>query len=93
MFCTAVAGACIGFLWFNAHPAQVFMGDTGSLAIGGVLGAVAVLLKAEGAPEGLAVARMWSAEERRLEGGAEATGAFQRAQVPFQWVRTPSQRG
>ena len=37
----------IGFLWFNAHPAQVFMGDTGSLAIGGALGAVAILLKAE----------------------------------------------
>ena len=40
-------GATIGFLWFNAHPAQVFMGDTGSLAIGGALGTVAILLKAE----------------------------------------------
>src|SRR6185436_202075 len=40
-------GACVGFLWFNAHPAQVFMGDTGSLAIGGALGTVAILLKAE----------------------------------------------
>ena len=40
-------GAAIGFLWFNAHPAQVFMGDTGSLAIGGALGTVAILLKAE----------------------------------------------
>jgi phospho-N-acetylmuramoyl-pentapeptide-transferase len=40
-------GACIGFLWFNAHPAKVFMGDTGSLAIGGALGTVAILLKAE----------------------------------------------
>jgi phospho-N-acetylmuramoyl-pentapeptide-transferase len=47
VFCVALAGGCIGFLWFNAHPAQVFMGDTGSLAIGGVLGAIAVLLKAE----------------------------------------------
>ncbi len=47
VFCTAVAGACIGFLWFNAHPAQVFMGDTGSLALGGALGAVAILLKSE----------------------------------------------
>jgi phospho-N-acetylmuramoyl-pentapeptide-transferase len=47
IFLLALAGGCIGFLWFNAHPAQVFMGDTGSLAIGGVLGAVAVLLKAE----------------------------------------------
>ena len=40
-------GATIGFLWFNAHPAEVFMGDTGSLAIGGALGTVAILLKAE----------------------------------------------
>jgi phospho-N-acetylmuramoyl-pentapeptide-transferase len=47
VFCVALAGGCMGFLWFNAHPAEVFMGDTGSLAIGGVLGAVAVLLKAE----------------------------------------------
>jgi len=47
IFCTALMGACIGFLWFNAHPASVFMGDTGSLAIGGALGTVAILLKAE----------------------------------------------
>ncbi|MGH7457885.1 MAG: phospho-N-acetylmuramoyl-pentapeptide-transferase [Longimicrobiaceae bacterium] len=47
IFCLALAGGCLGFLWFNAHPAEVFMGDTGSLAIGGVLGAVAVLLKTE----------------------------------------------
>jgi phospho-N-acetylmuramoyl-pentapeptide-transferase len=47
IFCVALAGGCMGFLWYNAHPAEVFMGDTGSLAIGGVLGAVAVLLKAE----------------------------------------------
>jgi phospho-N-acetylmuramoyl-pentapeptide-transferase len=47
IFCVALAGGCMGFLWFNAHPAEVFMGDTGSLALGGVLGAVAVLLKAE----------------------------------------------
>jgi phospho-N-acetylmuramoyl-pentapeptide-transferase len=47
IFCVALAGGCIGFLWYNAHPAEVFMGDTGSLAIGGVLGAVAVVLKVE----------------------------------------------
>jgi phospho-N-acetylmuramoyl-pentapeptide-transferase len=47
VFCAALMGASIGFLWFNAHPAQVFMGDTGSLAIGGALGTVAILLKAE----------------------------------------------
>ncbi len=47
VFCTALMGATVGFLWFNAHPAQVFMGDTGSLAIGGALGTVAILLKAE----------------------------------------------
>ena len=47
IFCAALMGACVGFLWFNAHPAKVFMGDTGSLAIGGALGTVAILLKAE----------------------------------------------
>ncbi|HUG27390.1 MAG TPA: phospho-N-acetylmuramoyl-pentapeptide-transferase [Gemmatimonadales bacterium] len=47
VFCAALMGASLGFLWFNAHPAQVFMGDTGSLAIGGALAAVAILLKAE----------------------------------------------
>jgi len=47
VFCAALAGAALGFLWFNAHPAEVFMGDTGSLAIGGALGTVAILLKAE----------------------------------------------
>lgn len=47
VFCSAMFGATIGFLWFNAHPAQVFMGDTGSLALGGALGAIAILLKSE----------------------------------------------
>ena len=47
IFCAALLGGCIGFLWFNAHPAQVFMGDTGSLALGGAFGTVAILLKAE----------------------------------------------
>ena len=47
VFCAALMGGCLGFLWFNAHPAQVFMGDTGSLAIGGALGVVSILLKAE----------------------------------------------
>jgi phospho-N-acetylmuramoyl-pentapeptide-transferase len=47
VFGLALSGACIGFLWFNAHPAQVFMGDTGSLAIGGALAAMAILLKSE----------------------------------------------
>lgn len=47
VFCAAVMGACIGFLWYNTHPAQVFMGDTGSLALGGALGAIAILLKSE----------------------------------------------
>jgi len=42
-----MVGALIGFLWYNTHPATVFMGDTGSLALGGALGAVAILLKAE----------------------------------------------
>ena len=47
VFCAALAGATIGFLWYNTHPAEVFMGDTGSLALGGALGAIAVLLKSE----------------------------------------------
>lgn len=47
IFCAALMGATLGFLWFNAHPASVFMGDTGSLAIGGALGTVAILLKSE----------------------------------------------
>jgi phospho-N-acetylmuramoyl-pentapeptide-transferase len=47
VFCAALLGATLGFLWFNAHPAQVFMGDTGALAIGGALGSIAIMLKAE----------------------------------------------
>ncbi len=47
IFCGALAGAGLGFLWFNAYPAQVFMGDTGSLSIGGALGVVAVMAKQE----------------------------------------------
>ena len=44
VFCSAMIGAGLGFLWFNCHPAQVFMGDTGSLALGGALGIIAVLI-------------------------------------------------
>src|SRR5271154_66257 len=44
VFCAAMMGAGMGFLWFNCHPAQVFMGDTGSLALGGALGIIAVLI-------------------------------------------------
>ena len=47
VFCGALIGAAIGFLWFNCHPAQVFMGDAGSLALGGAIGALAVVTKAE----------------------------------------------
>jgi phospho-N-acetylmuramoyl-pentapeptide-transferase len=47
VFLAALVGASLGFLWFNAHPAEVFMGDTGSLALGGALGAVCVLIKKE----------------------------------------------
>jgi len=47
IICGAMVGAIIGFLWYNSHPAQVFMGDTGSLAIGGMLAAAAVLTKTE----------------------------------------------
>ncbi len=47
VFCGALAGAGLGFLWFNTYPAQVFMGDTGSLALGGAIGTVAVVTKQE----------------------------------------------
>jgi phospho-N-acetylmuramoyl-pentapeptide-transferase len=47
IFCAALAGGALGFLWFNSYPAQVFMGDTGSLALGGALGALCVLMKKE----------------------------------------------
>jgi phospho-N-acetylmuramoyl-pentapeptide-transferase len=47
VLCSALLGACLGFLWWNAYPAKVFMGDTGSLAIGGMLGAVAICCKQE----------------------------------------------
>ncbi len=47
VFCAAVLGAALGFLWYNCHPADLFMGDTGSLALGGALGTIAVLIKRE----------------------------------------------
>jgi len=47
VFCSALVGAGAGFLWFNAHPASVFMGDTGSLALGGILGTLALLTRQE----------------------------------------------
>jgi phospho-N-acetylmuramoyl-pentapeptide-transferase len=47
IFCGSVVGATMGFLWYNAHPAQIFMGDVGSLALGGAIGTVAVLIKQE----------------------------------------------
>lgn len=47
VFCSAFLGSAIGFLWYNSHPAEIFMGDTGSLSIGGILGVTAVLLKQE----------------------------------------------
>ena len=47
IFAAAIAGACLGFSWFNSHPAQVFMGDTGSLALGGALASIAVLTRTE----------------------------------------------
>jgi phospho-N-acetylmuramoyl-pentapeptide-transferase len=47
IYCAAMVGAALGFLWFNSYPAQVFMGDTGSLALGGAIGALTVLIKKE----------------------------------------------
>ncbi|MBP1724471.1 MAG: phospho-N-acetylmuramoyl-pentapeptide-transferase, partial [Deltaproteobacteria bacterium] len=47
IFCGAIVGASMGFLWYNTYPAQMFMGDTGSVSLGAVLGAVAVMTKQE----------------------------------------------
>lgn len=47
VFCSAIAGSCLAFLWYNTYPAQVFMGDVGSLALGGALGTVAVITRQE----------------------------------------------
>ena len=47
VFCAAIVGATLGFLWFNAHPAQVFMGDVGSLALGAALGTIAIIVRQE----------------------------------------------
>ena len=45
IFCGAIVGSCLGFLWYNAPPAKIFMGDTGSLSLGGSLGAVSIISK------------------------------------------------
>ena len=47
VFCGAIVGASLGFLWYNAHPAEIFMGDVGSLSLGGTLGTIAVIIKQE----------------------------------------------
>ena len=47
IFAGAFVGACVGFLWYNSYPAQVFMGDTGSLAIGGIIAAFAIMIRKE----------------------------------------------
>lgn len=47
IFCAAMLGACIGFLWYNSYPAQVFMGDTGSLALGGMIATIAIMVRKE----------------------------------------------
>jgi phospho-N-acetylmuramoyl-pentapeptide-transferase len=47
IFCGSMVGASIGFLWYNAHPAEIFMGDVGSLALGGAIGTVAVIIRQE----------------------------------------------
>jgi phospho-N-acetylmuramoyl-pentapeptide-transferase len=47
VYCAALIGACVGFLWYNAYPAQVFMGDTGSLALGGIIATLAIIVRKE----------------------------------------------
>ena len=56
VFCSAMAGAGLAFLWFNTHPAQVFMGDVGALALGGALGTIAVIVRQE-----IVFCRSWAA--------------------------------
>jgi phospho-N-acetylmuramoyl-pentapeptide-transferase len=47
VFCAAFVGACVGFLWYNSYPAQVFMGDTGSLSLGGIIAVLALIIRKE----------------------------------------------
>ena len=47
LFMSAFVGSCVGFLWYNSYPAQVFMGDTGSLSLGGIIAVVAILIRKE----------------------------------------------
>ncbi|MFX8700519.1 phospho-N-acetylmuramoyl-pentapeptide-transferase, partial [Acinetobacter baumannii] len=47
IFVGAFVGACVGFLWYNTYPAQVFMGDTGSLALGGIIASLAIIVRKE----------------------------------------------
>ena len=47
IFMSAFVGSCVGFLWYNSYPAQVFMGDTGSLSLGGIIAVVAILIRKE----------------------------------------------
>ena len=86
IFCGAMMGASLGFLWYNAHPAEIFMGDVGSLALGGSLGVVAVLIKQEilllfiggvyvleAALGGPAGGQLQTARETNLQNGAAAS--------------------
>ena len=47
IYMSAFVGACVGFMWYNSYPAQVFMGDTGSLSLGGIIAVVAILIRKE----------------------------------------------
>ena len=47
IYMSAFVGSCVGFMWYNSYPAQVFMGDTGSLALGGIIAVVAILIRKE----------------------------------------------
>ncbi len=59
VFCGAMVGASIGFLWYNAHPAEIFMGDVGSLALGGAIGMLAVIIPGAAAAILLAASSCW----------------------------------
>src|SRR6202044_570668 len=70
VFCGSMVGASIGFLWYNAHPAEIFMGDVGSLALGGAIGTVAVVIKQELLLPFIGGGFLLEAVSGRLQGGS-----------------------
>ena len=90
IFCAAMAGAGLAFLWFNTHPAQVFMGDVGALALGGALGTIAVITRQEivlGIMGGVFVAEALSVMAQVRVVQVHAAGSTARAGASSGWRR------